>query len=217
MASHTRHVRLVHDEEPIRLFQSGFLEFFTHIHPAVILVIWVPVVVYCLASAIVMEAPGGAGGWVRIPLGFLLGLFLWTLVEYTLHRFVFPFRPRTPWQERLSFLAHGIHHAQPKSKTRLVMPPVISIPLAVLFYGLFWLILGAALGAPHWIAPTFAGFLSGYVTYDMIHYVTHHIALRKGVGRFLKRYHMEHHYKAPNRHFGVSSPLWDRIFRTQEL
>ena len=39
-----------HSEEPIRLFKSDFLEFFTHIHPAVVLLLYVPVVVFFLAQ-----------------------------------------------------------------------------------------------------------------------------------------------------------------------
>ncbi len=45
------HVEIVRSEEPIRLFKSDFLEFFTHIHPAVVLMIWTPVAVYFLVSA----------------------------------------------------------------------------------------------------------------------------------------------------------------------
>ena len=43
------------------------------------------------------------------------------------------------------------------------MPPAVSIPLALLFFGLFYLVLCVALGGYHWIAPTFAGVLAGYL------------------------------------------------------
>jgi sterol desaturase/sphingolipid hydroxylase (fatty acid hydroxylase superfamily) len=142
-------------------------------------------------------------------------LFLWTFTEYILHRFVFHFRPRTPRQERVLFLFHGIHHVQPQCKTRLVMPPVVSIPLALIFYGVFRLILAMLLGIPDWVAPTFAGFITGYLIYDMTHYATHHFSMRQGFLKFLKRYHMQHHYKTPNQRFGVSSPLWDIVFGTK--
>jgi hypothetical protein len=64
----------------------------------------------------------------------IVGLILWTLIEYGVHRFVFHFKPRNAWQERISFLFHGVHHAQPMAKSRLVMPPAVSIPLALLFH-----------------------------------------------------------------------------------
>ena len=66
------------DPEPIRLFESDFLEFFTHIHPAVVVIIWVPVTVYFLVSAV--RSSLGIGEVIP---GFLLGVFLWTLTEYT--------------------------------------------------------------------------------------------------------------------------------------
>ncbi|WP_299024727.1 sterol desaturase family protein [uncultured Thermanaerothrix sp.] len=207
------HRPISHDPQPIRLFKSDFLEFFTHIHPAVVVIIWLPVALIFLGYG-VFEATSRTT-WFQIPLGFGLGLFLWSLAEYTLHRFVFHFRPRTPFQERVIFLFHGIHHAQPQCKTRLVMPPIVSIPLAFIFYGLFWLILSQLFSAPHWLGPTFAGFITGYLSYDLIHYATHHFPMRRGIWKALKRHHMQHHYKTPDQRFGVSSPLWDYIFGTQ--
>jgi len=206
------HVEIVRSEEPIRLFKSDFLEFFTHIHPAVVLIIWAPVAVYFLVSAVAGRLSNVSP--LYIPVGFLVGLFAWTLAEYGVHRFVFHFPPRTPWQERISFLFHGVHHAQPQCKTRLVMPPVVSVPMAMLFYGACHLILSVVLGAPYWIAPVFSGLIAGYLTYDMLHYATHHIPMHERYGKFLRKYHMLHHFKTPDQRFGVSSPLWDLVFGT---
>jgi sterol desaturase/sphingolipid hydroxylase (fatty acid hydroxylase superfamily) len=210
--SSTTHIEISHDAEPIRLFESDFLEFFSHIHPVVVLIIWVPVVVYFLITGILSHPADTA---VRIPVGFLLGILLWTFAEYMLHRYMFHYQPRNPWQEKIVFLFHGIHHLQPQCKTRLVMPPVVSVPMAVIFYALFYLVWGALLGIPYWIAPTFAGFITGYLMYDMTHYATHHLPMRHGVWKFLKRHHMQHHYKTPNQRFGVSSPMWDLVFGTE--
>lgn len=207
------HWPITQEKEPIRLFQSDFLEFFTHIHPAVVVLIWVPVAIGFLAWA-VLTAPSGGFPWY-IPLGYLFGLFLWTLAEYTLHRFLFHFPPKTPQQEKIFFLFHGVHHAQPQCKTRLVMPPVVSIPMGLLFFGLFQLVAAVWLGRPEWVAPLLSGFITGYLAYDLTHYATHHFPMRTGAFRFLKRYHMQHHYKTPNQRFGVSSPLWDVVFGTK--
>ena len=206
--------KIDHSDVPIRLFKSDFLEFFTHIHPAVVVAIWLPVALYFLAQAIYNVAPGASTAY--IPIGFFLGMFVWTFTEYTVHRFVFHFAPKNPpaWLERLIFLFHGVHHAQPQLKTRLVMPPVVSVPIAFIFYGLFGLVVGAWIGAPQWIAPLFSGFIIGYLAYDLIHYATHHFPMRWGFLKFLKRYHMMHHYKTPDARFGVSSPLWDKVFGT---
>jgi sterol desaturase/sphingolipid hydroxylase (fatty acid hydroxylase superfamily) len=204
------HYPINHDAEPIRLFQSDLLEFFTHIHPAVVVAIWLPVVLVFLGLGIV----GAGASPLVVPAGFLVGVFVWTLAEYTLHRFVFHYRPRSPRQERIVFLFHGVHHAQPDCKTRLVMPPVVSIPLALVFYMLFRGVVGSLLGAAAWVDPLIAGFAAGYLAYDLTHYATHHSVMRGRALKFLKRHHMLHHYKTPDARFGVSSHLWDIVFRT---
>lgn len=199
------------DPESIRLFQSDFLEFFTHISPLTILALWVPVTIALLVYALATAGPGFP--W-HIPAGVLIGLLLWTLAEYTLHRFLFHYQPKTPRQERIFFLFHGVHHAQPQDKTRLVMPFPVSIPLALLFYGLFYLILGEFLHLTRWVNPLVAGYIIGYIIYDLTHYAAHHFPMRSGYAKYIKRHHMAHHYKNPNTRFGVSSPLWDYAFGT---
>lgn len=206
------HWAIDRSETPIRLFKSDFLEFFTHISPVAVTVIWLPVILFFLGRGFVVKPDQVSPFYVLA--GALIGLFLWSLTEYLLHRFVFHFRPRNAWQERIIFLFHGIHHVQPQDKTRLVMPPVVSIPLALIFYGLFYLVCSVWLGVPYWINPLLAGFGAGYLTYDLIHYFTHHMPMHGRVGKYLKRYHMLHHFKTPDERFGVSSPVWDYVFGT---
>jgi len=207
------HYPISHDPEPIRLFKSDWMEFFTHVSPVTVVVIWLPVAVFFLGRAI-LSAKEALQFPVHIPVGLLLGLFLWTLAEYLLHRFVFHYRPRTSRQERVVFLFHGIHHAQPQCKTRLVMPPAVSVPLAFVFYALFSLVAGRLFQSPAWVDPLVSGFIVGYLAYDLTHYATHHFAMRRGWLKLLKRYHLQHHYKTPDQRFGVSSPLWDWVFGT---
>jgi dihydroceramide fatty acyl 2-hydroxylase len=200
------------DPKSIRLFESDFLEFFTHISPITIMVLWVPVIALLLATSF-LSTPSRVLPWY-IAIAFGIGLIGWTLAEYTLHRFLFHYQAKTPKAERIFFLFHGIHHAQPQDKTRLVMPFPVSAPMALIFYGLFTLVVGVFLKAPLWVNPMSAGFMAGYLTYDLTHYATHHFSMRRGYAKFIKRYHMAHHYKSPNTRYGVSSPIWDWIFRT---
>jgi sterol desaturase/sphingolipid hydroxylase (fatty acid hydroxylase superfamily) len=206
-------IEINHSDEPIRLFDSDFLEAFTHINPVVVVIIWLPVALIFLAMAVMRHIPGTS--WAYIPVAFLLGVLVWTLTEYVVHRFVFHYQPSSPRMERAFFLFHGVHHAQPQCKTRLVMPPIVSIPLALFFYGLFYLVLVVLLDAGAWLAPTFSGFIIGYLLYDLTHYATHHFPMRWGPLKYLKRYHMQHHYKTPDKRYGVSSPLWDVVFGTK--
>ena len=115
----------------------------------------------------------------------------------------------------LLFVLHGVHHLQPQIKTRLVMPPALTIPLAFPIYGMFYLFWESVLGAQHWLNPAFSGFIVGYVIYDSLHYATHHFPLRWRYLKTLKRHHMLHHFKTPHQRFGVTLPLWDIVFRTK--
>jgi sterol desaturase/sphingolipid hydroxylase (fatty acid hydroxylase superfamily) len=125
-------------DESARLFKSNFLEMFSHVHPAIPLVVYLPVIGYFLyrAGSEPIMSPAGIIGL------FLAGVFVWTLTEYLLHRFVFHYQPHSEWGKKLHFLMHGVHHDYPNDSLRLVMPPVISVPLAMLFYFLFVALLG---------------------------------------------------------------------------
>jgi len=189
-------------DETIPLFRSAALERLSHVHPAMPAILFLPV-----AAWFAWVGLSRAGLVPNIGLA-ALGLVLWTLTEYVMHRWVFHYHPTSAIGQRIHFLMHGVHHAYPRDSTRLVMPPVVSIPLAALFGIAFHLLLGAA-------APVaFAAFLVGYVAYDTIHYATHHWPMKGPVGKFLKEYHLRHHYTDEDRAYGVSTPIWDHVFGT---
>ena len=190
--------------ETVRMFESDFMEFFSRVHPVIPLALYLPVVGYMLYVSLWRRQLS----FVAVAALFLLGILLWTLIEYLIHRYIFHYEPKTRWGKQLHFVIHGVHHDYPNDARRLVMPPVISIPLAFLFFGLFFLIFGS-------LAPAvFAGLVFGYVCYDMLHYATHHLAMKSGVWLWLKQYHLRHHFKDDHVGYGISSPLWDYIFRT---
>jgi sterol desaturase/sphingolipid hydroxylase (fatty acid hydroxylase superfamily) len=112
-------------------------------------------------------------------------------------------------RQRHYFLAHGVHHDFPNDSKRLVMPPSVSIPLAVLFFAVFRLAFGPGTGP-----ALFGGFTLGYLIYDTIHYAVHHFSLHGRLMLYLKKKHFRHHYQNSRRDFGVSTPLWDWILRT---
>src|SRR4030095_15391925 len=188
--------------ETIPLFKDRFLEYFSHIHPVTPLIVYVPVLLVCAYF-----------GFSQVPyyygtLAYLGGILLWTLVEYIIHRWAFHYEPKTEWGRKAHFLVHGIHHDYPRDATRLVMPLLVSVPLALFFFYIFSLMFGS------YYLIVFSGFVLGYVSYDSIHYATHHINLKGKVGAFLRAYHLRHHYEDENTAYGVSTPLWDYIFST---
>jgi sterol desaturase/sphingolipid hydroxylase (fatty acid hydroxylase superfamily) len=197
---------------PIRLFKSDFLESFSHVTPLTVLVLWSPVTLYFLVHSI-WFASGGAGA-ARVVFGLFVGWFLWTFAEYIMHRFLFHYHPKTERFKKLFFHIHGVHHAQPLCKTRLVMPPAMSIPLALLYFGFFHLVVDTLIGRPAWFSPLYAGFLVGYICYDMMHYTLHHSRSKNQYIQMCRYQHMQHHGTCPNMRFGVSSPFWDLVFGT---
>ncbi len=94
------------------------------------------------------------------------------------------------------------------------MPFPVSIPMAAAFFGLFYLMVGMLLRAPQWVEPLMSGSLSGtwFTIYALCHPSSPHAL---GYAKYIKRYHMQHHYKDPDTRYGVSSPVWDRVFGTQ--
>jgi len=197
----------------LRLFKSDFQEFFTHIYPLVVLVLFSSISTYFLVWA-ARENPGSL--WWRVVASFGLGILIWTPTEYLLHRFVFHFSPKNPSEriKRILFLMHGVHHAQPREKSRLVMPPVVSLPLSVVFWVLFNFVVGKVLGLPFIVPSFFAGFMLGYLVCDMTHYALHHFSISGEYFRKLRQHHMGHHFKTHNAKYGVSTWMWDKVFHT---
>jgi dihydroceramide fatty acyl 2-hydroxylase len=185
------------------MFESTLLDRFTRVHPIVPVIIYAPAI--CLLFAF---GAGRAGLWNAV--GLVMGGYaVWTLTEYWLHRVVFHFEPERGIGAKLHWMIHGVHHDHPNDPLRLVMPPSASLPLAAIFAGIFWVVLGG-----HWFMPFLAGFLAGYLAYDMIHYHVHHHRPRTRVGRRLRELHMRHHFQDDERGFGVSAPYWDHVFGT---
>jgi len=192
-------------QESVRMFKSDFLEALSKVHFTVPLFIFIPVIAFCVYKAIELQL--GILNFVEL---FALGLFVWTLVEYIMHRFVFHYAPPDkPWAQRMHFVFHGVHHDYPSDAKRLVLPPSVSIPLALGFYFLFNAILPA-----NDIYGFFPAFILGYLFYDISHYAIHHFNFKGSLWKKIKQHHMLHHYQDPEKGYGVSSPLWDKVFRS---
>lgn len=190
-------------QESVRMFKSDFLESLSKVHFLVPVFIFVPVIVY-----FIYEAFQNSLGIVTFIEMFITGLIVWTLVEYVMHRFLFHYMPADkPWAQRLHFIFHGVHHDYPSDAKRLVLPPSVSIPLALAFYFMFNAILPV-----NYIYGFFPAFLIGYLFYDESHYAIHHFNFKGKIWKKIKQHHMLHHYADPAKGYGVSSPLWDKIF-----
>jgi len=189
--------------ESSRMFKNDFLESLTKVHYAVPVIFWVPVIIYFVYKAYVLGKMTAS----NVALYFIFGLAFWTLAEYVLHRWVFHFHPTSEWGKRIHFIFHGVHHDYPKDRLRLVMPLSASIPMASIIYFFFYLFF-----SEYTLAAFFGGFLLGYLIYDECHYAMHHANFKSGWFKKIKDHHMLHHYSDPEKGFGVSSYIWDKIF-----
>nr|XP_020459908.1 fatty acid 2-hydroxylase isoform X2 [Monopterus albus] len=210
-------------DRPIRLFGNPFLEAGTKTSWYWVPVVWLPLVFYLtwyccttlakgttklvLTSDISISIPI----YVFPPL-FLMGWFLWSFLEYCIHRFVFHMKPpaHNYYLIMLHFLLHGQHHKSPFDGSRLVFPPGVSS----LVVGSLYIILRNIL--PEIFALSlFVGGLCGYVVYDMIHYYLHYGSPKRGSYMYtLKAYHVKHHFEHQKAGFGITTKFWDRPFNT---
>jgi sterol desaturase/sphingolipid hydroxylase (fatty acid hydroxylase superfamily) len=185
------------------MFDSRVLDALSRVHPAVPALIFVPAIAGMTAWGL---SDLGVGAVIALAVG---GYALWTLFEYWLHRLVFHFEPEEGLGARMHWIIHGVHHDHPNDPMRLVMPPAVSVPLAAAVFGVLFLAFGERL------SPAIgAGFFTGYLIYDMMHYYLHHFRPRGPLGRMLRERHMRHHFQDDTRGFGISAPYWDEVFRT---
>ncbi|MGH6888514.1 MAG: sterol desaturase family protein [Rhizomicrobium sp.] len=189
-----------------RLFQNSLLDRLSRVHHFVPLLLYCPVVVGLLfaASRTVQAIP--------VLVAFAGGYLLWTLVEYLGHRFLFHYRPATASGLRLQYLIHGVHHAHPDDFLRLVMPPLMSLPIIAAAGTVLRALCGPAL-----FMPALAGFVAGYLAYDMLHFHIHHRRPRSSLERLLRYRHMYHHFRDDSCCYGVSAPWWDVVFGTRPM
>jgi sterol desaturase/sphingolipid hydroxylase (fatty acid hydroxylase superfamily) len=193
--------------ESVRVFKADWFEHsFATAHPVFPGAFWGPVVLGCIYFS---SVDAHSHFWSAAGM-FGIGFLAWTLIEYVLHRFFFHIAPEPTFESKLKqFMVHGYHHEFPNDRMRLVAPLILSGPIAIVTASLYYFIAGPQ----HWLMG-FAGTVTGYVAYDWIHYYTHHFRPTTRLGKFLRRYHMEHHYSDSESHFGISSPLWDWVFGT---
>lgn len=186
------------------LFKNPVLEKLSRTH------ISLPLIIFTLISAgIVFYGVQTVGvAPAKAATLFIVGFLSFTLLEYSAHRFVYHMDAKTEWQEEVKYKFHGVHHDFPKDKTRLALPPIVSVIIASVLFFLFQLLMGKA------VFGFLPGVLMGYTAYLGVHYAVHAFRPPNNFLKTLWVHHGIHHYKQSDRAFGVSSPLWDYIFRT---
>ena len=191
-----------------QIFKNPFLESLTKTNPIQNIIVYGITIIALITLAIVKI---GLSPWVVLGL-FVFGVFFWTFAEYMLHRYLFHWVTEAKWSQRFHFIMHGSHHQFPRDEERLLMPPVPGLIMASVLFAFFYLIFWI-LGIPELTFGFFPGFFSGYLMYSFVHRATHVMRPPK---RFknIWQHHSLHHYRYPDKAFGVSNTLWDRVFGT---
>ena len=169
----------------------------------------VPITLFLAISSVSLYF--GLNTTIPLWLGFAVlfaGIFVFTFVEYLMHRHFFHMEPDTPIKDKLQYGIHGVHHDYPRDKDRLAMPPFVSAAYAAILYLMFTLLMG------DFALYFLPGFLLGYAGYLGVHYLVHVSNPPKNFFKVLWVNHAIHHYKNPDTAFGVSSPLWDYLLGT---
>jgi sterol desaturase/sphingolipid hydroxylase (fatty acid hydroxylase superfamily) len=141
--------------------------------------------------------------------GATIGAVGWTFSEYAFHRWFHVAR-----DGNFARRTHLAHHAR---QEYLVNSVSVLTWGAMLFVGLAVLPLLLWSAVPGAVALAFGvAWVAAYFVYEWIHAADHLRPPRNAYGRWTRRSHFHHHYEAPLRNFGVTTPIWDLVFGTYD-
>ena len=162
-------------------------------------------------AAVGLAIAGALGGVALTIWGIALGAVLFYLSEYGMHRFAFH-APPAPWPfvQKLQRRLHYDHHVEPSRLDLLFLPLWFLAPNLAVTAVLVALVLGPAA-----VASVMLGVMLAILHYEWVHYVAHiPYQPRTRVGRWIKQYHLRHHFISEKEWFGVSNPTLDLVFGT---
>jgi sterol desaturase/sphingolipid hydroxylase (fatty acid hydroxylase superfamily) len=133
--------------------------------------------------------------------GYGSGLLSWSLVEYIGHRYLYH-KAGSP-----AHYGHLTHHKLPMKLVALPWFIITAIMTSA------WYVFAYYLQFPI-VLIYLAGLLTGFVFYGVLHHFLHRINCKNAWYEKLRSHHLTHH-QIPNVNFGLTSPLWDYLFRTK--
>jgi len=151
----------------------------------------------------------GAKSLAFYPIAAVVGALIFFASEYTTHRFLFHAQPiKTTWINRLQHRLHYDHHIDPPKLELLFLPLWFVIPVAALYYLVFFAVVHDPLQA-----LSFAfGAICALMFYEWAHFVAHvPITPVTPIGKYMKKYHLWHHFKNEHYWFGVTNPTMDYV------
>jgi len=143
---------------------------------------------------------------MSIVVAVALGIATWSLMEYVIHRWA-------GHDKRLTGNFFGVEHIAHHSRGHYFAPwwkkAATAIGAAVILAGPAILVAGVVHGVA-WVAGTI-GF---YLYYELLHRLEHVNGGFTPYGRWARKHHFYHHFHDPSVNHGVTSPIWDHVFRT---
>ncbi|MGZ3521170.1 MAG: sterol desaturase family protein [Vulcanimicrobiaceae bacterium] len=145
-------------------------------------------------------------------IALVIGAVVFFISEYTTHRFLFHAKPsRVPFVLRLQHRLHYDHHTDPSKLELLFLPAWFVLPTAALY-------LIVAFALTHNIGTSVCallGSLAAMLYYEWVHYVAHvPFVPRTPLGKYMKKYHLWHHFKNEHLWYGVTNPSVDLVVGT---
>ena len=165
-----------------------------------------------LSIALLLLTRGGTG---MRRLGELLwlvpiGIAAWTLLEYFFHRVLFHTSFRQRWLREMVNESHLRHHAAPRDGRQILVMPSFGLSISAVLYGVLAVLTRDLFAASGIITGIWLGFLY----YEAVHYRVHMSLVHSALLQQQRRAHFYHHFSNSEKCFGVTSPFWDYVFRT---
>jgi dihydroceramide fatty acyl 2-hydroxylase len=108
-------------------FDNELLESLVRVPWWLVPLIWVPLTVAFAVGGLHNLGYSKGVEWLSL---IVTGLLSWSLLEYSIHRWIFHCKAESEWFIKIHFLHHGAHHKFPLDKGNLVMHPVPSLAIA---------------------------------------------------------------------------------------
>jgi sterol desaturase/sphingolipid hydroxylase (fatty acid hydroxylase superfamily) len=141
-----------------------------------------------------------------------IGVLIWTMLEYGLHRFLFHIQMplQNPRIKEFVNGSHLSHHASPRDPDKVLVRPSYGLVVSAALFGLLYMMMSSVVSA----AGIIAGVWTGFLYYEAVHYRVHFSLAGSGFVVWQRRRHFHHHFTNNRQCFGVTSPLWDYVFGT---
>ena len=142
---------------------------------------------------------------MNVFLFLILGITSWTLSEYLLHRYIGHKKKGSHGFTK----EHRAHHVDGNHFMPTLKKITISLKVLLPLTGISILLLDIPNGFSFSL-----GFALCFFLYEYLHKRAHTHPPTTAYGRWLRKHHFYHHFGAPNKNFGVTTPIWDIIFQS---